>query len=399
VNTKTIGRVLVAAVLLFGACASCRDAKKGEPAGGGGGGMNMGGAVGMPGTGGASSGAGTGGVAAGSGGGDGAGGAGGAATGSGGGGGPLPALLTPRTAANLFLSGHSLINLDMPWNVSQLATANGVTHFYNEQMGIGSNLALRATGGNEQDQKGERINFVPLDEVRSAMTLPGGRKYDTLIITEASEINNQVISADTVTHAAAFYDAMIAGNASGRVFLYDSWDNSAGNVPAWITKTRRDYMWYECVASAINKTPARARNPMVLLPAGMMMARAAEAIQAGQIPGLSAASAILHTDGHHASDLGNYMLAITVYAAIYGKMPETSMVTPTGRFGRAYTGLPGAATITALRNLVWETLTTFYRTGHHNQRPMNECRQELAQRCGAIGTFVCNDRIKSVFAD
>jgi hypothetical protein len=309
--------------------------------------------------------------------------------------GPPPAVLTPRNAVNLFLSGHSLINLDMPWNVQQVAMANGQMHHYNEQMGIGSNMATRIMGGNEQDAAGMRVTFQVLSEIRNAQTLPGGRKYDTLIITEASNISSQVRSSNTVGHSRSFYDALIASAPQGRVFLYDSWDASGGNIPGWVAKIRRDYLWYECVASAVNKDPARSSNPMLLLPAGMMLARAAEAVMAGQIPGVSSPAGLLLADGHHASDLGNYLLAITVYASIYGRTPEVAAVAPTTRFGRAY-GLPGGA-VAALRDLAWSTLGEFYRSGHNNRRSMAECRQRLAQMCD--GTSICPQDVNRIFAD
>jgi hypothetical protein len=137
---------------------------------------------------------------------------------------------------------------------------------------------------------------------------------------------------------------------------------------------------------------------MLLMPAGMMLARVAEVIGAGQVPGVGSASALLSSDGHHASDLGNFLLAITTHAIIYGRMPESSAVVPAGRFGRAYTGLPGAASMTSLRNLVWEMVTGFYRSGHNNRRTMADCRQRLIATC-ASGSFVCTQDVNRTFAD
>jgi hypothetical protein len=299
---------------------------------------------------------------------------------------------------NVFFSGHSLINLDMPWNVQQIAQANGHAHHYNSQIGIGANMALRLSGGNEQDATGERMTFKVLDEIRSARTLPGGRKYDTLVITEASPIPVTTLSSETVKHTAAFYDALVGGHPAGRVFLYDSWDAHQGDVPGWIDKTRKDHVWYDCIASWVNKQPGRS-NPLRLLPAGLMLARAAEAINKGEIPGLKSGDVLFNPDGHHASPLGNYLLAITVYTAIYGSKPELARVTPASRQGVAYAGLPGQPTLAALRDLVWDTLQALERGGHNNRRPMRECRERLVQRCGTVAKFVCENDVQRMFAD
>jgi hypothetical protein len=149
----------------------------------------------------------------------------------------------------------------------------------------------------------------------------------------------------------------------------------------------------------VNKAPARAANPMRLLPAGVMLARVAEVVQKGEVPGMRSASALFMPDGHHVSPTGNYLLAMGVYAALYGRKPEIANVSPASRQGVGYTGLPGAETLAALRDLVWDAVQTFERTGHNNRRSMSECRQRLVQRCGAVPKFVCENDIKKNFAD
>jgi hypothetical protein len=312
---------------------------------------------------------------------------------------PAPVASGGKAAArNVFLSGHSLINLDMPWNVQQIAGANGHGHYYNAQIGIGANLQVRAAGGNEQDASGKKLTFKALDEIRSPKTVPAGGKYDALVITEASEIAHNTLFADSVKHATTFHAAMMAGNPQAQVFLYDSWDDTKKDVRAWITKTREDHHWYQCIASAVNKDPGRARNPIRLLPAGVMLARLAEAIEAGKVPGLKAPNVLFHSDGHHASHLGNYVLAMSVYSTLYGRKPELPPK-PTTRDGRPYDGLPPAATLAALRDLVWTIAQDTERAGQKNRRAMAECRHDLPVRCGTMGRFVCRDRVNQVFAD
>ena len=299
----------------------------------------------------------------------------------------------------VFLSGHSLINFDMPWNVQQLAEANGRRHRYNSQIGIGANMKARLEGGTEQDANLEKVGFKVLDEIRRPGTIPGGGKYDTLIVTEASEIASQILWTDTLMNAATFHKAMLAGNPKGEVWLYDSWDSTGGDVATWMRKTRADYLWYQCIASWVNKDPAFAKNPMRLLPAGQMLVNVGEAIQAGKVPGLKSPKVLFHSDGQHASNLANYVLAMTVYASLYGQKPELTGVKPSTKMGEVYIDLPPAATLTALRDLVWDKLKAFEKAGPGNRRPMAECRQQLPSRCEAKDKYSCNEKIGSYFAD
>jgi hypothetical protein len=138
---------------------------------------------------------------------------------------------------------------------------------------------------------------------------------------------------------------------------------------------------------------------MWLLPAGLMMAAVAEAIEAGRVPDTTSATALFVDDGHHPSDLGNYLLAMTVYMAAFGRLPETVAAMPTARYGRPYAGLGTAATVTAIRNVAWENLTTFYRSGQGNHLPMSECRRQLPERCGTVEAGSCNEAINRIFVD
>jgi hypothetical protein len=310
------------------------------------------------------------------------------------------AAAAPAASRTVFFSGHSLINLDMPWNVHQIARANRRPFLYNAQIALGANMKARLEGGgNEQQGDGEKLTFKVLDELRRLRTIPGVSRYDALVVTEASEIASQVLWTDTVQNAAAFHKALLAGNPEGEVWLYDSWDDTHGDVPAWMRKTRADHLWYQCVASWVNRDPAAGKRPMRLLPAGVMLVTVGEAIQAGKIPGLKSPKLLFDADGHHASNLGNYVLAMTVYAALYGHKPELTAVKPTGRFGKAYDDLPPAAALTALRDQVWDGLQAFERAGPGNRRSMAECRKQLPSRCEEKDRWACGDKLGKLFAD
>jgi hypothetical protein len=309
------------------------------------------------------------------------------------------AAAAPATVRTVFFSGHSLINLDMPWNVQQIAKANGRRLQYNTQVGIGANMKARLEGGNEQQADGEKVTFKVLDELRRPRSIPGAAKYDALVVTEASEIASQILWTETQQNAANFHKALLAGNAEGEAWLYDSWDNNGGDVAAWMKKTRADHLWYQCVASWVNKDPAAAKRPLRLLPAGMMLVQVGEAIQAGKVPGLKSAKVLFDADGQHASNLGNYVLAMTVYAALFAHKPDLGAVKPAGRFGKAYDDLPPAATLAALRDQVWDGLQAFERAGAGNRRSMAECRKQLPSRCEAKDKHACNQGIDRLFVD
>ena len=130
---------------------------------------------------------------------------------------PAPAV-EPLDAASVFFSGHSLINLNSPAFFAQLARRGGRTVSYQLQMGLGSPMSMRlACQHSGQQADGRDIAYDVLDELRRPDA------YDTLILTERSDILGTILGERSTSMARRFRDAFRAGNPRGRPFLFESW--------------------------------------------------------------------------------------------------------------------------------------------------------------------------------
>src|SRR5690606_22253755 len=126
----------------------------------------------------------------------------------------------PLDAVSVYLSGHSLFNLEMPRLLAQIAEAQGKTHHYNLQMGIGSNMSWRLSGqGTEQDRDGNSIDYDVGVEIAQATTTDDSH-YDALMVTEAVDIFDQLLFSQTLPSLATYYGFLVGAVPDARVFFY-----------------------------------------------------------------------------------------------------------------------------------------------------------------------------------
>lgn len=316
----------------------------------------------------------------------------GAATGGTSGSGQLGA---PRDSLRVFFSGHSAFGLIMPTMVDQIARALGRDHAYNLQMGLGSSMRLRLSGkGNEQARDGRRMSFQVTSEIPSATTIEGG-KYEALVVTESVPLMPALIFGESIASLRAFYDLLTSSNPKGTVYFFDTWDGVANNDFAqWIRDTRAEIAIWECIASAVNRDPKLAGNPIQMVPGGIAFARAVEEALAGKIPGVTVQS-LFAPDLHHPSSLGAYYIALVMYSSLYHREPAgapTAFTSPQGP-QRDFVSAEGAA---ALQALAWRVVTEHSKSAPHAARSMAECRSAVTPYCTSSP---CTSGVAERFAD
>ncbi|MFN3936372.1 MAG: hypothetical protein ACK4KW_02240 [Gemmobacter sp.] len=214
--------------------------------------------------------------------------------------------------------GHSLVGPHLPGMVANAARAQGI----------------------EMRAEAQIINGAPLtwhwqhsasaEGVDGKARLPTGR-YDVVVLTEAVPLDNHLRWSGTVENAQAFYRLAVDARPETRVFLYETWHDiksgtgaviehdALAHVP-WRQRLKDDLPKWQGVVDAVNAARPAGAEPMHLIPAGQALGRLSDAIDAGEVPGLSSI-ADLYSDGIHLNDRGLYFVALVMHAAIHGRDP------------------------------------------------------------------------------
>ena len=231
---------------------------------------------------------------------------------------------TPRTPPDrplrVFHLGHSLVARDMPAMLAQLA---GKGHRYESQLGWATSLR-------EHYEPDLTINGFAQENdhprYRDAHEALASGEYDVFVMTEMVTLADAIRYHDSADYAARWAGAAVAGNPDIQVFLYETW-HSTQDSPDWLTRLPGDLDEWK---GHLLWPAARATGkPIHLIPAGQAMAQLvaqAEATPDGIAElksrhDLFAISPDGERDPIHLNDLGNYLVALTHYAAIYGESP------------------------------------------------------------------------------
>ncbi|MDO9526797.1 MAG: hypothetical protein Q7J57_14870, partial [Gemmobacter sp.] len=221
--------------------------------------------------------------------------------------------------ANLLFIGHSLIGPTLPGMVETAARHQGVQLTAEYQIINGAPLQWNWDNGD----KAEGVNAR--DRLATG-------QIDAVVLTEAIPLDNHLQWSDTPGAAQRYYDLAIQANGTARVFLYETWHSlnsgpgaviahdPSGHVP-WRQRLVEDLPKWQGVVDAVNATRPDTAEPMTLIPAGQAMGLLADAIAAGQVPGLDRIEDVF-ADDIHLNDRGLYFVALVMNAAITGLDPS-----------------------------------------------------------------------------
>lgn len=244
---------------------------------------------------------------------------------------------SPRTSANIFISGHSLVDQPMPDHLAAIARSMGTPLNWNRQYIVGSSIAARSRGTGPGatawsgyragvDRAGGAIDV--LAELRSPQTIDGGR-YDVLLITEQHGLLGSLTWNDTVRNLRHFHERLIEGNPQATTYFYEAWLGliDKDDPRRWIDYERAASPIWQCISTRINTSlGAEGRGDRILsLPMGLALAELiGRATTAPGLPGITLGSAratvdSLVRDDVHLTAAGSYFAALVSYAVIYRK--------------------------------------------------------------------------------
>lgn len=212
--------------------------------------------------------------------------------------------------------GHSLVGRDMPAMLAQMAG-----HEYALQLGWGTALREHFQG-REAINGFDKENDTP--QYRDAHQALASGEYGAFVMTEMVRLQDALMYKESTTYAGKWAAEAVAGNPDIQLFLYESW-HALDDQPEWLGRFPGDLdrMWSQLLWSA-----ARASDrPVWLIPAGQVMAAVVAEAEEKGIAELTHRDQLFgrNPDGTldpiHPNDLGVYLVALTHYAALYGKSP------------------------------------------------------------------------------
>lgn len=225
----------------------------------------------------------------------------------------------PASPMQVYHLGHSLVGRDMPAMLAQLM---GPGYRYNLQLGWGASL--------DQHWRDDVPGFAEENSTpafRPAREALGSGDYDAVILTEMVELRDAIRHHDSPRALADWARRARAARPDVRIYLYETW-HPLDDPEGWETRIARDLatLWEGALLQAAQTR--HGAGAMQVIPAGQVMAAVVARIEAGDLPGLTTRADLfrINPDGTpdqiHPGDLGNYLLALTHYAALTGRSPE-----------------------------------------------------------------------------
>ncbi|WP_425045857.1 hypothetical protein [Primorskyibacter sp. S87] len=276
-------------------------------------------------------------------------------------------LTPPDGPISVFHLGHSLVGRDMPAMLMQLADAGlGTTgHDYASQLGWGTSLMDHwepeiPINGFETENAHDR--FRPAQEA-----IKSG-DYDAVVLTEMVELRSAIRYHDSAKYLPLWADLVRDASPDTRIYLYETW-HKLDDPDGWLNRLDNDLaaLWEEKILFAdLARNPD---NPILVIPAGQVMARLTRKMQEnGGIDGLKGPEDLFsrNEDGTldtiHLNDIGNYLVALTHYAVLYGRSP-VGLPHALKKSDGAPAIAPTSDAARIMQETVWATVTAYPKTG------------------------------------
>lgn len=260
--------------------------------------------------------------------------------------------------ADVLFVGHSLVGPSLPPMVEAGLGQQGTPVSVAAQVINGA--PLRYSWDNSSD--GER------EDARAI--LPKG-ETSVLVLTEATPIAAQVGWNDTAGYVAKFAGLAWEARVDTQVYIYETWpslksgpgveipDDPGAGMP-WRDRLSAELPLWESATVTANATRPVGAPLVRLVPAGQAMGRLADAIAAGDMPGIDRIEQ-LFDDDIHPDDRALYFLALVHMAVINGKDPKGLPA----KLTRSWISRAGVITddqAAAFQRIAWEAVTEYRAT-------------------------------------
>jgi hypothetical protein len=264
---------------------------------------------------------------------------------------------------NVYYVGHSLININIPYQVWKIQDLAEVPNFFKHHINIGASLQLNwhDTGYNPHPiwdpELGEEIDrgsnhFVELLN-----------PYDHIVITEAVPIRNY--HTDTVVkYMTNFIELAQEGNPDIEKYLYATWEGDVADGDDWRSTLDTLVPIWENIA---DETELEIGGGTVnIIPGNLAMMNLYDELQEGPIGSFTSISDFFEPDGIHLSHDGNYLIACLMSIVVYDTNPIGQDSIRGGSYTDDYCIVDEVARL-RIQEIAMETACEYARSGYTSE--------------------------------
>lgn len=288
----------------------------------------------------------------------------------------------PLDDAQIFYSGHSLIDNPLPEYVELIAKSLGKKIDWEQQNVSGSPLRVRTWGeGNwagyryGKNRAGQGMDVAA--ELRQHARMSSGRPYDTLVVAEAHTVIDAILWENSIGYLRNIHDRLTDGNPKARTIYDHVWlDLNKADPGPWIEHEKNASLVFQCVARKVQLTLEAEKRPASLsvMPGGTALVDLVERALRNEVPGITGTTRQkldrIFRDDVHLTDTGVYFMAAVLYASVYGSSPEGAKAPP----------MVGKDTARALQTIAWNHVRTFNATAKLQDLTMEDCRRGIVEK-------------------
>ncbi|SEN32327.1 hypothetical protein SAMN05216227_101142 [Pseudorhodobacter antarcticus] len=257
--------------------------------------------------------------------------------------------------ADILFVGHSLVGPSLP------AMVEGGARLQGQEMSVAAQVIngapLRFAWDNSADgEQGDARVILPQGDTK------------VLVLTEAVPVANQIEWNDSAGYVAKFAGLAWESRPDTQVYIYETWpsiksspgvviEGDAGAGVPWRERLTADLPLWEGMTATANAARPDGAPLVRLIPAGQAMGRLADAIAAGQVPGITTLQA-LYDDDIHPSHQTLYFLALVHLSVITGKDPA-GLPPKLTRQWLSRAGVISDAQAAVFQRIAWDAVTTY----------------------------------------
>ena len=244
--------------------------------------------------------------------------------------------------------GHSLVGPVMPAMFNTFMYAQGLAMRADAQVINGAPLRWNWDNG------------ATAEGVNARDVLPGG-DYSAVIVTEAIPLDDHIRWNDSEGYAKRYFDLAISANPDTQFYVYETWHEIGADTTAWRAQIAADLHKWEGIADHINAAAPEGAPDALIVPAGQALAYLHDAIEAGQVAGLSSIHD-LFSDNIHLNETGVWFMS-AVHARVVGGADTATLPLETfSPWGSPYEA-PSAALAGAMAQVIEQTVSAYARDG------------------------------------
>lgn len=237
--------------------------------------------------------------------------------------------------------GHSLVGQVMPTMFNSFMTDQSIDMHADAQVINGAPLRYNWDNG------------ASAEGVNAREVLWSG-DYDTVIVTEAIPLDQQIRENDSQGYAARYADLAHNANADTQFYVYETWHEIGSSTDEWRAQIENDLPQWQGIVDHVNASAAHDAPEAQIIPAGQAMGRLHDRIEAGDVPGVTSIRE-LFSDNIHLNDTGNWFIAALHASAVTGVDPATLPLETFNQWGVPYGG-PDAALADVMAEVIDATL-------------------------------------------